>query len=165
MNKVGCLALLLLATAIATVIWLWSQASEFFPSDHVTLYRNVAGAFVVSLALIGLFFLAKPRGTQGASPPGEPLSSRRFSRWRLSFPPALFIIMAAAGTIAWLWLNYRTIFPTSRAEQFQNIAIWGIILITAAGLFRCSSPSRRTFKSVRRSEPHEPRAGNSDPRA
>lgn len=162
MNKAGCAALLLLAVAVTAIAWLWSRAGDLFPTDQVVLFRNIAVAVVGILTFVGLFLLARPRDAQAGTAPVAVQPTRPTSGRRFSFPPALFVVLAGSGTVVWLWFDYQALFPTGRAEQLRRIGIWGVILTCLAGLFRAFPVPSKRAKAVRRSEPHEPRSGNSN---
>lgn len=144
MNRNGCAALLLIGMAIGTIIWLFQRSEVIFPTGNPETARNIAVAGIVAIVGFCLFKLSQRK--QG----------RRFDSSQDLLLPGLFVVAAAVGLGGWIWWDAENIFPTGRAFQLRDIAIWAISLFTLAILFRLFASHSRKPRYQRRSTPDEP---------
>lgn len=144
MNRNGCTALLLIGMAIGTIIWLFQRSEVIFPTGNPETFRNIASIGIAAIVGVCLFKLSQRK------------ESRQVDASQDRFLPALFVVASAVALGAWIWWDAENIFPTGRAYQLKDIAIWGISLFTLAILFRLFASSSRKPRYPRRSTPNEP---------
>ena len=160
MNKAGCAALLFIAGMIGLLFWIWTTSSSMFPEGEAKTYRVLLSAVAFLFAIVGITWLAKSGKQERRESRPLPQVNSRARILNRSFARSALVIAMAAGTIAWILFDYRTLFPTGRAEQYRDIAVWGIVLISLASLFTMPASRKKKSRPTQRSAADEPRPGN-----